>query len=84
MSIGISAYPSMILDQGGGQVTMMGTYDLLWSKDIDVELFNPWEHRLEDFRVIHHFGLDACNYEFLRTAKAKGVKVQRSKSQRYK
>lgn len=75
MKIGIFAYPTMRLDPGGGMFTLNQTYEYLRRTGYDVHRFDPWTHRLEDFDLIHHFGLGYGNYDWFLTIKAAGKKL---------
>ena len=75
MKIGIFAYPSTLLEFGGGMVTLTKTYEYLRKTGRDVERFNPWTHRLRDFDLIHHFGFAYCNYEWFRTLKVSNKRI---------
>ena len=79
MHIGIFAYPSTLLEFGGGMVTLTKTYEYLRETGREtgrsVDRFDPWQHRLADFDLIHHFGFAYCNYEWFRTVKAMGKRL---------
>jgi len=75
MKIGVFAYPTMRLDPGGGMFTLNQTFQYLKDKGYDVHRFDPWTHRLEDFDLIHHFGLGYGNYDWFLTVKAAGKKL---------
>lgn len=75
MKIGISAHSTMLLDRGGGGLIWLNhTYDYLKRSGYDIHRFDPWTHRIEDFDLIHHFGLQYCNYDWFLTVKATGTK----------
>ncbi|MDA0709313.1 MAG: glycosyltransferase [bacterium] len=75
MKIGVFAYPTMRLDPGGGMFTLNQTFAYLERNGYDVHRFDPWIHRLEDFDLIHHFGLGYGNYDWFLTVKAAGKKL---------
>ncbi len=75
MKIGIFAYPTMVLDPGGGMFTLNQTFEYLHQAGYDVHRFDPWTHRLEDLDLIHHFGLGYGNYDWFLTVKAAGKKL---------
>lgn len=75
MKIGIFAYPTMVLDPGGGMFTLNQTFEYLRRTGYNVHRFDPWTHRLEDFDLIHHFGLGYGNYDWFLTVKAAGKKL---------
>ena len=75
MKIGVFAYPTMRLDPGGGMFTLNQTFEYLQQNGYDVHRFDPWTHKLEDFDLIHHFGLGYGNYDWFLTVKAAGKKL---------
>ncbi len=75
MKIGIFAYPTFLTDRYGGITLLNHTYDYLKRAGYDVHRFDPWTHRIEDFDLIHHFGLEYCNYYWFLTVKATGTKL---------
>ncbi len=75
MKIGIFAYPTFLTDRYGGITLLNHTYDYLKRAGYDVHRFDPWTHRIEDFDLIHHFGLEYCNYDWFLTVKATGTKL---------
>lgn len=75
MKIGISAYSTLLIAQGGGIDWLNRTYDYLKRSGYDIHRFDPWTHRIEDFDLIHHFGLEYCNYDWFLTVKATGTKL---------
>ena len=72
MKIGISAYPAMIQDPGGGTTTLHKTYEYLHDSGFDVERFDPWTHNLSNFDLIHHFGFAHGNFEWFKMLKNRG------------
>ena len=54
---------------------MNHTYDYLKRSGYDIHRFDPWTHRIEDFDLIHHFGLQYCNYDWFLTVKATDTKL---------
>lgn len=75
MKIGVFAYPTMLLDPGGGMFTLNQTFEYLQRAGYDVHRFDPWTHRIDDFDLIHHFGLGYGNYDWFLTVKAAGKKL---------
>ena len=75
MKIGIFAYPTFLMNRGGGIILLNHTYDYLKRSGYDVHRFDPWTHRIEDFDLIHHFRLRYCNYDWFLTVKAIGTKL---------
>jgi len=75
MRIGVFAYPSTLLEFGGGLVTLTKTYEYLRDSGRSVVRFDPWSHRLADIDLLHHFGFAYCNYEWFRTLKVSNVRI---------
>ena len=75
MRIGVFAYPSMVLDPGGGMVTLTKTYEYLRDTGRQVARFDPWSHTLKGFDLIHHFGLGYGNFDWFQTVKGKGRRL---------
>ena len=60
---------------GGGEVLLDKTYEYLRTKGIDAKLFDYWKAKVEDFDIVHFFGIGYFNYEFLKTVKSKNKKL---------
>jgi len=60
---------------GGGEVLLDKTAEYLKKEGVEYKLFDSWHDKVEDFDIVHFFGIGYFNYEFLRTVKAKGKKL---------
>lgn len=60
---------------GGGEVLLDKTVEYLKKVGMDVKLFDPWQDKIENFDIVHFFGIGYFNYEFLKTVNAKGKKL---------
>ena len=60
---------------GGGEVLLDKTAGYLKKEGVDLKLFDLWHDKVEDFDLVHFFGIGYFNHEFLKTVKAKGKKL---------
>lgn len=60
---------------GGGEVLLDKTVEYLKKAGADITLFDPWKDKVEDYDIMHFFGIGYFNYELLRTVKSKGCKL---------
>ena len=75
MKICIAAPSHTYQNYGGGEVLLDKTVEYLKRELLDVKLFDPWHDKIEDFDIIHHFGIGYFNYEFLSTVKSKAGRL---------
>lgn len=62
-------------ESGGVQVRMRKIKSLLEKEGIQVDLFNPYETKLNEYDILHLFMLKEENSELIRIAKNLGLKV---------
>ncbi len=60
---------------GGVQNRLMKIASLLQERGVEIELFNPFETKLQAGDILHIFMLSLDNYSLIEYAKFKGVKV---------
>lgn len=62
-------------ESGGVQVRIRKIQDLLFEKGVQVDYFNQFTTKLEDYDVLHVFKLNTENTPLIQCAKQKGLKV---------
>lgn len=75
LKISIAAPSHAYQYYGGGEVLLDKTAEYLKKKGIEAKLFDPWHDKVENFDIIHFFGIGYFNYEFLKTVKTRGGKL---------
>jgi glycosyltransferase involved in cell wall biosynthesis len=60
---------------GGGENQLVQTARHLEAMGVDVRLFSPWVDRLEDFRLLHLFGMSREGLELATAARRRGIPV---------
>jgi glycosyltransferase involved in cell wall biosynthesis len=60
---------------GGGENQLVQTGRNLEALGVPVRLFSTWTDKLEDFRLLHLFGMSRESLELARVAKARGLSV---------
>jgi glycosyltransferase involved in cell wall biosynthesis len=60
---------------GGGENQLVQTARQLEARGLDVRLFSPWIDRVDDYKVLHLFGMSREGLELARVAKRRGVPV---------
>ncbi|MAG47680.1 hypothetical protein CL617_03665 [archaeon] len=60
---------------GGGEILLSKTKEFLLKKGIDVKLFDQWNDKLEDFDILHNFGLSNNCYDVINVAHNKKVPI---------
>ena len=60
---------------GGGENQLVQTARHLEARGIEVRLFSPWTDRIEDYRLLHLFGMSREGLELARVARRRGVPV---------
>lgn len=55
MRVLFQTYDLAFLRMGGGERVMLSLQKALREIGIIVEIFNPWEHRVDDFSLVHYF-----------------------------
>lgn len=69
-----TVYPGAFQSPGGGEVQLLKTREYLEKKGAEIRLFDPWHHKLKDFRLLHTFGSVKDSLGLMETARALGVK----------
>jgi glycosyltransferase involved in cell wall biosynthesis len=60
---------------GGGENQLVQTARHLEATGVEVRLFSPWTDRIEDYRLLHLFGMSREGLELARIARRRGVPV---------
>lgn len=60
---------------GGGEVFLDKTVEYLKKEGLEIKLFDSWHDKIEDFDLVHFFGIGYFNYEFIKMVKAKNKKL---------
>lgn len=55
MKILFNTYYHAFQNPGGGEVVLLKTKEALLKRDVQVDLFNPWTHKLKNYDLIHNF-----------------------------
>lgn len=55
MKILFDTYPTAFQNPGGGEIIILKLKQHLEKKGISVDLFNPWQHKIMDYDLIHYF-----------------------------
>jgi glycosyltransferase involved in cell wall biosynthesis len=56
MKIALNTYQAAYQNPGGGEVVLNKHYEHLRARGHQVELFNQWSHKIQDFDLVHNFG----------------------------
>lgn len=75
MRVAFYSYPSAFQNPGGGEVQLLKTKEYLEKAGVEVELFDQWRDKMEDFDIFHVFGSVKDCAGLMRTARNKGMKV---------
>jgi len=75
MRVAVTASPVMAQSGSGGMTTLNLSFMHHVEQAEYVRKFNYWEHRLEDFDIVHHFGLGNENLPWFRKVKEHGLKL---------
>ena len=76
MKILFQAYNTCCQNTSGGvQNRLRKIHDLLVERGYQVDYFNPFETRLEDYDILHVFSLNIESYALMQVAKQKGLKI---------
>ncbi len=60
---------------GGGENQLIQTARHLEDAGVGIRLFSPWTDRIEDYRLLHLFGMSREGLELARVARRRGVPV---------
>lgn len=60
---------------GGVQNRLRKIHDLLVERGYQVDYFNPFETRLEEYDILHVFSLNIESYALMQVAKQKEIKI---------
>ncbi|MFC1570708.1 glycosyltransferase family 4 protein [Candidatus Omnitrophota bacterium] len=75
MKIAFLTYPAAMQNIGGGEVLLEKSKEYLEKEDIQVDYFDIWNGRIEDYDVLHVFGSVKDCLGLVQVAKSRGVKV---------
>jgi glycosyltransferase involved in cell wall biosynthesis len=56
---------------GGGEVLLLKTKEFLTKERVNVSLFNQWKDKLQDYDILHNFGLSKNCYDLINLASNK-------------
>ena len=73
MKVAFNIYPSAFFTPGGGEVQLLMYKEYLQSKNIDIYLFNLWEHNFLDFHLVHFFSCMTGSVQFCSFVKEIGL-----------
>jgi glycosyltransferase involved in cell wall biosynthesis len=57
MKVLFNTYPLAFQQPGGGELIMVKLKEELSKLDVQVDFFNPYEHKLNQYDIFHHFSL---------------------------
>lgn len=60
---------------GGGEVLLLKTKEFLVKKNIKIKLFDQWNDKLQDYDILHNFGLSNNCYDLINAAYNKKVPI---------
>ncbi len=60
---------------GGGEILLLKTREFLIKKGINIKLFDQWNDKLQDYDILHNFGLSSNCYDLIKAAYNKKVPV---------
>lgn len=76
MKILFDSYNCCTQNQAGGvQNKILDLYNCLTEKNVSVTLFNKWNHKIENFDVLHLFKVSFEYFGLIQYAKSKGMKI---------
>lgn len=75
MRVAIACPAHVYQYSGGGEVLLDKTFSYIQKLGIEVRLFDPWKDKIDQFDIVHYFGIGYFNYEFLRTVGRKNTKL---------
>lgn len=75
MKILFSCNNNAFQSPGGGEVLLLKTREFLLKNKVNVKLFNQWEDKLQDYDILHNFGLSSNCYDLINLANHKKVPI---------
>ena len=75
MKIAFFTYPSAFQNIGGGEIQLLKTREYLEKEAINIDLFEMWKSKIEDYDLLHVFGSVKDCLGLVRVAKKRNVKV---------
>jgi len=60
---------------GGGEILLLKTREFLMKKGFKIKLFNHWEDKLNDYDILHNFGLSNNCYDLINVAYNKKIPI---------
>jgi glycosyltransferase involved in cell wall biosynthesis len=78
MKVAFFTYPSAFQNVGGGEIQLLKTREYLEKRGVQVDLFDPWKGKVEEYDILHIFGSVKDCLPLAGVAKTRGVKVATS------
>lgn len=75
MKIAFFVYPSAFQNKGGGEIVLEKRYEYLRRAGVDVDKFDMWSHRLENYDILHIFGSVKECLPLMEVARSRDTKV---------
>ncbi len=60
---------------GGGEILLSKTREFLMKKGVEVKLFDQWNDKLQDYDLLHNFGLSNNCYDIINSAYNKKIPI---------
>ncbi len=60
---------------GGGEVLLLKTKEFLEKKGVNIKLFDQWSDKLENYDILHNFGLSNNCYDIINAASNKNIPI---------
>ena len=60
---------------GGGEILLLKTMEFLIKQGVNVKLFDQWHDKLQDYDILHNYGLSNNCYDLIKVAHNKKVPV---------
>ncbi|MEK6834676.1 MAG: glycosyltransferase [Nanoarchaeota archaeon] len=60
---------------GGGEILLLKTREFLMKKGVNIKLFDQWNDKLNNYDILHNFGLSNNCYDLINTAYNKKVPI---------
>lgn len=73
MKIFFNTYPVAFQCPGGGEIQLIKSKEALERRGHEVFLFDPWNHKLNDADIIHHFSVQGGTYNLCAYARGQGI-----------
>jgi glycosyltransferase involved in cell wall biosynthesis len=60
---------------GGGEILLLKTKEFLNKEKVNVKLFDQWNDKLQDFNILHNFGLSKNCYDLINITNVKKIPI---------